>query len=105
MAPDEFKVQKELLGRYAKNMGDEAPDWDASANRLKEATMEAIVFTGHGERIAQAYDQLVVDYTWYAWRVGQTMSKVEKALQTTADNYGKAEKRIADDILKEGETF
>jgi len=105
MAPDEFKVQKQLLRRYAKTMGDEAPLWDASANRLKEATMEAIAFTGNGDRIAKAYDQLVVDYVWYAWRIGQTMSKVEKALQTTADNYGKAEKRIADDILKKGATF
>ncbi len=105
MAPDEFKVQKELLRRYAKTMGDQTPLWDASAARLKDASMESIVFTGHGDRISKAYDQLLIDYVWYAWRIGQTMSKVEKALKTTADNYGKAEKRIADDIRKEGTTF
>ncbi|WUH98874.1 hypothetical protein OHR68_36085 [Spirillospora sp. NBC_00431] len=102
---DKYGNDRKALRMYAKDVGAQSPLWDQSAHRLKAAYIDDIAFTRDGDRIAAAYKQLVTDYSWYAWRIGVTLHKVEQALNETAMNYGKAEAKSEDDITKVGEQF
>ncbi|WP_433151891.1 hypothetical protein ACQPZ8_16285 [Actinomadura nitritigenes] len=72
---------------------------------IKAASIEPEAFTANGHRIARAYEGLVADYSWTAWRIGRTLENVAEALDDVAKNYGKAEELTKDIIGNVGKQF
>lgn len=102
---DKYENERTALRGYAKDVGQEASPWGASANNLKGAKIDSLAFTSSGGKIAANYERLVNEYSWYAWRIGVTLHNIGTALNETANNYGDTEKKIKDDITKLGESF
>lgn len=103
MVKDRYGIQREVLAQYAKDVGGEAPEWNQAGDRLKTAEVESIAFTSYGIGIYSAYEKLVNDYAWNAWRVGMTLRRIEQILENTRQNYGKAEAIVTDKITNVGE--
>jgi hypothetical protein len=102
---DKYAMDKKALHMYARDVGAESPPWNSSAYRIKAAQIDREAFTNAGFRIADTYERLVDQFSWYAWRISVTLWNVEQALNDTADNYGKAEMKSSDDITKVGKQF
>lgn len=105
MGKDEYTSDRTAIHGYASDVWAEVSSWNESANRLKGAKLDPLVFTAAGGRVAAAYNKLVAEYAWYAWRIGITFDRVDKTLGKTAENYGKAESTSKNSINKIGEQF
>ncbi|MFL6054210.1 MAG: hypothetical protein ACJ72W_15010 [Actinoallomurus sp.] len=105
MAGDRFSVQKKALNGYAVDIGSETNSWVHAGNAIKGGVVDASAFTNEGARIANAYSDLVADYSWYAWRIGTTLDKVAGTLHAVARRYGEAEAVIKDNINDVGKQF
>jgi hypothetical protein len=102
---DKYENDRRAIYGYAGDVWAEVSHWNDSAYRIKAAKIDAAAFTGSGGKIAAAYEDLVDDYSWNAWRIGVTLHKVMNALDQTAQQYGKAEAKAEDDINNVGEQF
>jgi len=107
MAPDRKRMANErrFLRRHAGEIQDQVQVWDSSAYRIKEAECPAVAFTEAGREFAASYEAFVNDYAWYAWRIGVTLNNLSNAVDRVADNYGKVEEKIENDVSAVGEQF
>lgn len=95
---DKYVNDRSAIYGYAGDVWEEVSHWNSSAYRLKEAGIDRQAFTALGGRIAAAYEDLVTDYSWTAWRICVTLDRLMKALDETAQAYGEAEAKVEDDI-------
>ncbi|MDL4820773.1 hypothetical protein [Actinomadura opuntiae] len=95
---DHYKARREYIRGYAEDVRSHAPPFQRSGDHIRTGCIEPEAFTANGERIAQAYEGIVADYSWTAWRIGMTLDRVAEALDDVAKKYGKAEARAKDAI-------
>ena len=102
---DGFAAEKSTIRGYASDVEKEVDGWSKAGNTIKSAKLDSSAFTNEGARLANAYEEIVEDYSWYAWRIGVTLDRVAGALHATASNYGKTEAIVKDDINNVGKSF
>jgi hypothetical protein len=95
---DHYRVQRNALVSHADHVAEEVSRWRNAGEAMKGAAVESIAFTKAGHEIADAYSKIVRDFAWTAWRVGGTLEGCSLVLHGTAENYGKAEAVISDDL-------
>lgn len=105
MSGGSFAAQKKAISGYASDVENEVNEWREAGSHIKSAVIQASAFTNEGTRVANAYADLVEDYSWYAWRIGVTLERVAGALNATVRNYGHTEAIVKDDINRIGEDF
>lgn len=93
-----YQREKEAIKAYARDLRNHAPDWSKAGYELGGAKVDPEVFTSSGTAIFNAYENLVEDYAWNAWRISVTLEKAAEALDITEEGYGRAEATIQDDI-------
>jgi hypothetical protein len=102
---DHYKAQRGYIRGYADDVRSQALPFERSGEHIKTGTIQPDAFTANGHRIARAYEGLVADYSWTAWRIGTTLDRVAEALDGVAKNYGEAESRTRDIIGTIGKQF
>jgi hypothetical protein len=105
MSAHGYEAEKKAIGGYASDVDAEVKGWSDGSGTIKSASLHNNTFTNYGAKVANAYEGLVDDYTWYAWRIGITLEKVAAVLRQTAKSYGESDAIVKDDINNVGKNF
>jgi hypothetical protein len=100
-----YEAEKKAINGYASDVEAEVKGWSDGGGTIKSASLHDNAFTNYGAKVANAYEGLVEDYAWYAWRIGVTLENVAAALRQTAKRYGESEVIVKDDINNVGKSF